>query len=260
MRTAPAAAHRNSAPRYRRAMKVFSEWTVLPHKPIEKPTENLWRVTGMMGNVQRQMALAKLRDGRVMVINAIALEAPAMQELEAWGEPAVLVVPNAYHRQDARIWKQRYPRMTVIAPPKGRKRIERVVAVDHATTDAAVPGDDTVRVVPMDGCASDTLVEVTAADGRTLVFCDVILNLKRKRGVIGFLLGPTGRISTPRIQRWIGMQDKRAFASHVERMARAPELRRLLFGHGSAITEAPGDALRQVAAQLRGEPPGNVRA
>lgn len=233
-------------------MKVFTEWTVLPHKPIERTTENLWRVTGMMGNVQRQMALARLRDGRVLVINPIALEEPAMQELEAWGEPAVLAVPNAYHRQDSRIWKQRYPRMTVIAPPRGRRRIERVVAVDRLTTDAAAPGDDSVRFVAMDGCASDTLVEVNSADGRTLVFCDVILNLKPKRGVIGFLLGPTGRISTPRIQRWVGMQDKRAFASHVERMAQAPELRRLLFGHGSAITEAPGDSLRQVVAQLRG--------
>lgn len=231
-------------------MKVFETWTVLPHRPIEKLTENLWRVTGMMGNVQRQMVLARMRDGRVMVVNAVALEEPAMQALEAWGEPAVLVVPNAYHRQDARIWKQRYPKLTVVAPPRGRGRIERVVAVDRLMADA--PGDDTVRVVPMDGCAADILVEVNSAAGRTLVFCDVVLNLKPKRGPLGFLLGPTGRISTPRIQRWIGIQDRRAFADHLERMAAAPELSRLLFGHGSAIDERPGAALREVVAQHRG--------
>jgi hypothetical protein len=34
---------------------VFTEWTVLPHRPIEKLADNLWRVSGEMGNVQRQM-------------------------------------------------------------------------------------------------------------------------------------------------------------------------------------------------------------
>ena len=55
--------------------KVFTEWTVLPHRPIEKLSDNLWRVSGKMGNVRRQMVLAKLRDGRVVVDNAIALDA-----------------------------------------------------------------------------------------------------------------------------------------------------------------------------------------
>jgi hypothetical protein len=227
----------------------FTEWTVLPHRPIEKLADNLWRVSGKMGEVQRQMVLAKTRDGRVVVDNAIALDAPAMAELEAWGEPAVLIVPNAYHRQDARIWKQRYPKMTVVAPPKGRKRIEKVVLVD-VTTEGA-PGDDTVRVVPLDGCASDTLLEVRSGDASTLVFCDTILNVPKRGGVIGFLLAPTGQVSTPRLQRWIGMQDKRALADHLDRLAGTPNLQRLLFGHGEPVTDHAPEALRSVARQLR---------
>lgn len=230
--------------------KVFTEWTVLPHRPIEKLTENLWRVSGKMGNVRRQMVLAKMRDGRVVVDNAIALDATSMAELEAWGDPAILIVPNGYHRQDARIWKQRYPKSTVVAPPKGRKRVEQVVRVDVLTTEA--PGDDTVRVVPMDGCASDTLLEVRSGDEVTLVFCDAILNMPKLGGLFGFLLAPTGQPSTPRLQRWIGMQDKRAFAGHLERLAETPNLRRLLFGHGEPITDNAPEALRAVARQLRG--------
>jgi hypothetical protein len=40
--------------------KTFTTWTVLPHQPIEKLTENLWRVSGTMNNgtLQRQMVLA----------------------------------------------------------------------------------------------------------------------------------------------------------------------------------------------------------
>ena len=230
--------------------KVFTEWTVLPHRPIEKLADNLWRVSGKLGNVQRQMVLAKLRDGRVVVNNAIALDAPAMAELEAWGEPAVLIVPNGYHRQDALIWKQRYPKSTVVAPPKGRKRIEKIVPVDVSTTEA--PGDDTVRVVPMDGCASDTLLEVRSGDAVTLVFCDTILNVPKVGGAVGFFLAPTGQVSTPRFQRWLAIQDKRALAGHFERLAGTPNLQRLLFGHGEPVTDNAPEALRSVARQLRG--------
>lgn len=230
--------------------RVFTEWTVLPHRPIEKLADNLWRVSGKLGDIQRQMVLAKLRDGRVVVDNAIALEAPAMAELEAWGEPAVLLVPNGYHRQDAVIWKQRYPKMTVVAPPRGRKRIEKVVAVDVETT--AAPGDDTVRVVPMEGCASDTLLEVRSGDAVALVFCDAVMNVPKRGGMIGIMLSPTGQVSTPRVMRWLGIQNKRAFADHLERLAGTPGLRRLLFGHGAPITENAPEALRGVVRQLRG--------
>ncbi|TMQ11698.1 MAG: hypothetical protein E6J90_33825 [Deltaproteobacteria bacterium] len=230
--------------------KVFTEWTVLPHRPIEKLADNLWRVSGKMGEIQRQMVLARMADGRVVVDNAIALDDAEMAEIEAWGEPRVLIVPNGYHRQDAVIWKQRYPRSTVVAPPRGRKRIEKLMPVDLLIGEA--PADDTVRIVPMDGCASDTLLEVRSGDAITLVFCDAILNVPRRGGLIGFILGPTGRVSTPRIQRWIGMQDKRAFAAHMERLAATPHLARLLFGHGPPVTDNPGDELRRVAAQLRG--------
>jgi hypothetical protein len=50
------------------------------------------------------MVLARMRDGRVVVDNAIALDDASMRELEAWGEPSVLIIPNRYHRQDARIY------------------------------------------------------------------------------------------------------------------------------------------------------------
>ena len=150
--------------------KVFTEWTVLPHRPIEKLADNLWRVSGKMGEIQRQMVLARMADGRVVVDNAIALDDAEMAEIEAWGEPRVLIVPNGYHRQDAVIWKQRYPRSTVVAPPRGRKRIEKLMPVDLLIGEA--PADDTVRIVPMDGCASDTLLEVRSGDAITLVFCD----------------------------------------------------------------------------------------
>ena len=70
--------------------RAFETWTVLPHQPIEKLTDNLWRVNGRLpkGETQRQMVLARMGDGRVVVHNAIALDAAEMAELEAWGTPS----------------------------------------------------------------------------------------------------------------------------------------------------------------------------
>lgn len=232
--------------------KAFTTWTVLPHKPIEKLADNLWRVSGMMpnGKTQRQMVLARLADGRVLVHNAIALDDAEMKELEAWGTPSVLFVPNAFHRQDARIWKDRYPRASVVTPAAARKAVARVVPVDLTSEHA--PADDSVRLLPLDGCPAESLLEVKSGGDTTLVFCDAVLNMPKLKGLFGFLLGPTGRPSAPRMMRMFGIKDRKAFAAHLERLAETPGLRRILVGHGRPIDTDPAGALRQVAAQLRG--------
>src|SRR5689334_21741278 len=97
-------------------MKTFTTWTVLEHDPIEKLADNLWRVHGYMDRVQRQMILARQPDGRLFVHNAIALDDAEMKEVEAWGTPSTIFVPNPFHRQDAFIWKQRYPEAKIVAP------------------------------------------------------------------------------------------------------------------------------------------------
>lgn len=229
----------------------FTSWTVLPHKPIEKLGANLWRVSGTMngGKVQRQMVLGRMADGRVIVNNAIALDDNEMAELEAWGEPAVIFVPNGFHRQDAFIWKQRYPKAKVITPAGSRKRVAKALAVDAVTEEA--PSDATVRLLPLAGVPSESVMEVTTDSGVTLTFCDGVMNMPKLGGPMGFLLGPTGQIAAPRAMRWFFVKDKAAFAQQLEALAATPRLERLTFGHGAPITSDPAGALRSVAASLR---------
>jgi hypothetical protein len=232
--------------------RAFTEWTVCPHKPIEKLADNLWRVAGKMpnGRVQRQMVLARLDDGRVIVNNAIALDDAEMAELEAWGTPSVIFVPNAFHRQDARIWKQRYPSAKVMSTAASKKGVSKVVAVDHTIEDA--PRDDRVRFIAMDGVPAEAIQEIRSSDGTTtLVVCDAIMNQPKLRGPMGFFLGPTGRVSAPRAMRWLAFKDKRAFADQLDRLAETPGLARILVGHGKPIVDDPAGALRSVATQLR---------
>lgn len=229
--------------------KCFSEWTVLPHDPIEKLAGNLWRVEGKMndGKVQRQMVLARMKDGRVLVHNAIALEEPLMKELEAWGEPSVLFVPNGFHRQDAAIWKKRYPKMRVIAPAAARKGVSKIVPVDGAID--AAPADETVKLVPLGGAPGEGVLEVVSDGEVTAVFTDAILNVPKRTGVVGFFLAPTGKVSVPRFSRLMLIKDRKAFRADLEALAaRSP--RRLLFGHGKPVTSDAAGELRNVIAQM----------
>ncbi len=229
----------------------FTSWTVLPHKPIEKLGANLWRVSGTMsgGKVQRQMVLGRMDDGRVVVHNAIALDESEMAEIEAWGDPSVIFVPNGFHRQDALIWKQRYPKAQVISPTAAKKRVAKAVPVDAVTEEA--PKDAHVRLMPLAGMPNESVMEVRCDDGVTLTFCDAVMNMPKLKGPMGLFLGPTGHISTPRAMKWIFVKDKGAMAAQLEQLAATPNLKRLCFGHGQPITEDPAGELRKVVAQIR---------
>lgn len=230
--------------------KAFDTWTVLPHKPIEKVADNLWRVSGTMpnGSIQRQMVLARLADKRIVVHNAVALGDAEMADIEAWGEPAILFVPNGYHRQDAAIWKKRYPKMTVVAPAGSRKRVEKVVPVDKTSDQIAL--DDTVSLTPIDGIPAESLLEVRSGDEVSLIVCDALFNVPKVGGMKNLFMGPTGKVAVSRIVRWFLVKDKRAYASALQRMAAIPNLRRILVGHGRPIVDDPATQLRAAATQI----------
>src|SRR5688572_5254770 len=233
--------------------KCHRSWTVVPHRPLEKLEDNLWRVEGDLpaGNGTRVMTVVRLRDGGLLVHNAICLEPELMAELEAFGTPRVIVVPGGYHRLDALVWKQRYPSARIVGPAGGRKRIEQVVPVE-ATYGASV-GDEDARLAHLPGTADreGTLI-VRSGERVTIVFNDCVNNLPKLGGLFGILLSPTGVASVPRIARLILVKDRDVLATELERLAALSGLHRLIVSHGKMIEgTAAGDTLRQVAARLR---------
>ncbi len=136
-------------------------WLVLPHDPIQELSENLWRVEGALPrfSLRRVMSVVRLQDGRLLIHSAIALDESSMKRLEAWGEPAVLLIPHSRHRMDAPRYKQRYPALRVFAPPAVMSKASAVVNVDGTFAQA-----------PLDGSASLELLDGTAeAEGALLV-------------------------------------------------------------------------------------------
>jgi hypothetical protein len=234
--------------------KAYETWTVLKHGPIEKVTESIWRVEGNLPGppIPRVMTLVRLPDGRLVIHSAIALEEPAMKEIEAWGKPAFLIVPGIGHRLDAKVYKARYPDLTVVCPPGAKANVEEVLPVDRTEVDF---GDPQVTWATFDGTGGrEGVLVVRSAQGSTLVLNDMLMNMTgRLPGAQGFVMGLIGFVGPaklPPMPRLLFVKDKAKVRAQYERLAETPDLRRIIVGHGAMVEGAPAEALRRVAASL----------
>jgi hypothetical protein len=235
--------------------KVNDDWRVLRHGPIEKLDNNIWCVTGSLPgmSLKRVMTLVRLDDSRLVIHSAVALDEGAMAEIEAWGRPAMLLVPNAYHRLDAPAYLARYPDLEVYCPRGSRKKVEEVVRVHGSYDD--FPENPTIALDHLDGVRNvEGVMRVRSSSGSTLVFNDAVFNMPHGRGVPGFIFrhitGSTGGPRVTRLFRMMAVKDKAAFRDNLQRLAGTPELKRIIVSHHEPITDQPADTLRRVAASL----------
>lgn len=228
----------------------FRDWRVLPHKPIEKLSSNIWRVAGRMSDTNwRVMVLVRLTDARIIIHNAIALDEPSMHEIEAWGDVSSILIPNRFHRQDAFIMQKRYPKARAYAPRGALEAATKATPCAGSYTD--VPCDSTVVVRELHGIGDrEGVMLVNSEEGASAVFCDTVLNLPRMGGPIGFLLHPTGTLSVPRATRWFFSKDSKQLKADLTNIAETPSLVRVIPGHGDVVTEQAADRLRNAAERL----------
>jgi len=237
--------------------KPFREWTVLPHGTLTRLDDKVLTVTGIlrmppMGDVERRMTVVRLTDDRLVVYSAIALDEAQMSELENLGTPAYLIVPNDIHRMDAKIWKDRYPTMTVVAPAAARAKVEQIVPVDATSVDFDDPG---VRYVAVPGTGErEAALLVETADGTTLILNDLIFNLPNRTGFTGWLfktIGMTGdRPHLPPLVKIREVKDSHALRAQLERWSRLPNLKRVIISHGSIIADDAAHVLDRIAHDL----------
>lgn len=236
-------------------MAEHRPWTVLPHDPIVKHEDNLWSVVGDVPGMalRRRMTLVRLRDGRVLVHNAVAVDELTVKAIEAWGAPSVLLVPNGFHRLDAHAWKARFAASKVYCPEGATKRVADQVAVDGPYE--GFTGDDTARLETLDGTGkSEGVLVVTSGDKVTLVFNDVLFNQPHLPGFGGFMMryvtDSTGGPKVTRIARLFLMKERVAFQAHLLKLANLPGLTRLVPGHGDVVEGDAVATLRAVANSL----------
>lgn len=217
-------------------------WKAWPHEPIQKLAENLWRVEADMGSppMKRAMDVVRRPNGDLWIHNAVCLGDDAMKEVEAWGTPAVMLVPNGYHRMDAARYKERYPALKVYAPKGSAAKVAQQVAVDGSFDD--LPSDADVAIERLDGVKDkEAAVRVTSADGVSLLLCDSVFNMKHRPGMQGFilkLLGSSGGPKVTNIFRLAVLKDRAAFKASLLRLAAMPGLRRVLPQHEDVMGPA----------------------
>jgi len=235
---------------------TFEKWTVLPHGKLTSVDDNLLTVVGELpmpaGDFPRRMTVARLRDGRSIVFSAIALDEPEMKALEAWGQLTFLIIPNERHRKDARIWKDRYPQLVVVAPAGAREQAAEVVPVDATTVDF---GDSTVRFVTVPGTEErEAALVVETTTGTTLVLNEIVWNVHDRPGFGGWLFrlaGFTG--DAPKIPTFVALKsikDKPALAAQLRSWAELPGLNRLIVSHGEIVSHEAPALLRQLAQSI----------
>ena len=236
--------------------KAHTDWKVLSHGPIERLAENVWWVQGSLPgmSLKRAMTIVRLPDGRLVIHNAIALDDAGMKQIEAWGTPAFMVVPNGGHRLDAPAFKKRYPSLCVVAPKGSRARVEEVVPVD--LTYAEFPDEASVRFETLHGIGdTEGAMIVRSPDGVTVVLNDAVFNMDRKRDPLGFffttILGSAPGPRVSRLAKLVFIKDKRALRSDLERLAATPDLQRLVVAH-EKVERGPSaaEALRKAAGYL----------
>ncbi|MEO8905804.1 MAG: hypothetical protein ABI488_24955 [Polyangiaceae bacterium] len=232
------------------------DWLVLPHQPIQELSDNLWRVEGSLPHfsLKRVMTVVRLRSGGLLIHSAIALDEASMKRLEAWGTPAILLIPHVRHRMDAPRFKQRYPSLRVFATPGALAKARAVVPVDGTYAD--VPPDPAFSLELLDGTAqAEGALVVHSSDGTTVVLNEVVFDLEPARSAFaraalkfaGF--GPGPRV-TPVVKIEL-VKDRAALAEHLRRLAALPDLVRVIVSHSrmSSGSEA-ARALRQAASSL----------
>lgn len=140
-------------------------------------------------DLPRRMTVVRLNDSRLVVFSANALDEEEMAALEVYGRPAYLTVPGDHHRLDAKIWKDHYPAMLVVAPEGSRPKVEETVPVDTA----APHFDPTVQFVTVPGTRGREAALVLRTQNRTtLVLNDVVANIRSESGFGGWLLHLAG--------------------------------------------------------------------
>jgi hypothetical protein len=249
-------------PRQIRGTDYKDDWQahVLPHSSIQALAPNLWHVTGIVSSLvpPREMVIYRLPDSTLLIHSAIALAEADMQQLEVLGTPTILIVPNRIHRLDARVYKQRYPALTIVAPDAAKSYVEEVVPVD-AIAENFLPNYEIICHQP-DGIRPQELVyELPLPNGRALLFTDILFHLTEsylntyapRSQFTARWLGAMGYFGmTPLGQRFF-LTDKTAYQHWLETLAnQVAPLQVISVAHGEAITADCQQRLRQAAARL----------
>lgn len=230
-------------------------WTVLRHGTVEKIDENLWAVESAVPGIpglKRRMSIVRRSDGGLLFFNAVPVSDPALAEIRALGRPAYLVIPQHLHMMDAHAFRARLG-VRVYAPGRTRALVSARVEVDGAFED--LPKDPGVALDTVAGFKTgEGFATVRSGPRVTLLFADVVLNVRRGPGLAGLLfhlLDFTGdKPKLPIPVRLRILRDRGALRAQLQQLAATLGLARIVPSHGAIVDQDPAGVLLEIAASL----------
>ena len=224
-------------------------WIVTPHAPIHELTENLWVVESKVPGVplDRRMAIVKLSDGKLLFFHAVPLDDASLAKVQAWGQPAYLVVAHSQHGVDADAFQKKLG-LKLYGPKRDEAKMR--AKFDLAGTLEELPKDPAYELVPVGGAKhGEPAILVKSASGMSAVFSDAYMNI-RSGGFLMKLAGFVGPDKCPPIYRFRFIEDKAALKRFFETLAATEGLTHLVPCHGDVRSTDAAATLRRLAASL----------
>ena len=202
--------------------------------------------------VRRRMSIVRLSDGRLAFHNAVPLREEEMREVERFGEPSLLLVPNRLHRLDVHAWKERYPALRIFTAAPAAHHVWEVAPVEGRWQD--LPVDPALSAHPIEGSRfGEAAFVVRSGERVSLLFGDTVMNNPGAGGLRGLALRTLGAVGGPKVTpltRLLAVFDRAAVARTLRRLSGLRGLCRLVPSHGAVVEEGAADGLRGAAAHL----------
>jgi len=236
---------------------------VRPHDPLEEIVAGrLWRLQGTwqgQGPPLRNMVIYKTSSGDLIVHNGVACDEETVTKIQQLGNLAVLIVPNGCHRADAKVWKDRFPKMKVACPRGCRDGVSQVLPVEMDVQELAHLYPECVKVHEIEGLRWkewELMYEFSLGERAALCVSDLLFNL-RPTGqwvdLIGHMFssfGKNGRPVMSRLGRWFFATDKPKVRAFFLGLGSRKDIEFIVVGHGEVARGDCASMLREVAASL----------
>lgn len=233
----------------------YWEDEIFPHTPLRALGPDLWMVQGEFpaARLPRNMIVYRSPRQALLLHSVVALTDPAMRELEALGEPSVMVIPHWDHWAHIVAFKRRYPRIDVVCPRASIERVSVRLKVDcsceeyfprHGVTYQQPPG-----IYPFEG-----VLEAPVGDGKVAVIMnDLITNVPHQKGLWGLLLRLTGSTGRPRVIYLVKRQlrvRRELLRPYIASLAERGDIAMVTTSHGECLLSDVAGTLSRIAGAL----------
>jgi len=228
---------------------------VFPHTELRQLAQNLWVVQGEFpaAKLPRNMVAYRYAKRSLLLHSVVALNERAMRDLEALGEPSVMVIPHWDHWAHVAAYKRRYPKIEVVCSRASIARISKHVHIDysseeyfprHGVTYNAPPG-----IEPVEG-----VLEASVGENKVAVIMnDLITNVPHQPGFYGLLLRLTRSTGRPRVIFFVkrALRVQRALVKrYIESLAARREIAIVTTSHGDCLVTNVAETLVTIAQDL----------